>query len=88
VAHHVLAEAVRNARKHARPTAIDVAVVHDRNGLVLQVVNDGVPGIPPGSGMGLRLAALEALNHGALVEFGPEESGRWRVRLMMPLELG
>jgi hypothetical protein len=35
--------------------------------------------------MGLRLAALEALHHGALVEFGPERGG-WRVRLMMPLE--
>jgi signal transduction histidine kinase len=86
VAQHVLAEAVRNARKHARPTAIDVAVACDPAGLVLQVVNDGVPGSPPGSGMGLRLAALEALNQGALLEFGAEASGRWRVRLSMPLE--
>src|SRR5207248_6996179 len=86
VAQHVLAEAVRNARKHAQPTGIDIAVARVGNGLVLQVVNDGVPGRPPGSGMGLRLAALEALNHGALVDFGPEDSGRWRVRLMMPLE--
>ena len=87
VAQHVLAEAVRNARKHARPTAIDVAVALEPTGLVLQVVNDGVAGKPPGSGMGLRLAALEALNQGALLDFGCEESGRWRVRLMMPLEI-
>jgi signal transduction histidine kinase len=89
LAQHVLAEAVRNARKHARPTGIDVAVARDGGALVLQVANDGVSGPPTPprrSGMGLRLAALEALHHGALVEFGPEERGGWRVRLMMPLD--
>jgi signal transduction histidine kinase len=85
LAQHVLAEAVRNARKHAKPTAIDVAVARDAQALVLQIVNDGVDMAPRRSGMGLRLAALEALNHGALVEFGREEHGRWRVRLVMPL---
>ncbi|HZU59395.1 MAG TPA: GAF domain-containing protein [Solirubrobacteraceae bacterium] len=86
LAQTVLAEAVRNARKHASPTGIDVALAQDGAALVLQVVNDGVTPAPPRSGMGLRLAALEALHHGALVDFGPEPSGRWRVRLMMPLE--
>lgn len=85
LAQNVLAEAVRNARKHAQPTGIDIALAQDRDALVLQVVNDGV-GLPGQSGIGLRLAALEALHHGALVEFGPEESGRWRVRLLMPLD--
>jgi signal transduction histidine kinase len=86
LAQTILAEAVRNARKHARPTGIDVALVEDRGALVLQVVNDGVSPAPARSGMGLRLAALEALHEGALVDFGPEPSGRWRVRLMMPLD--
>jgi signal transduction histidine kinase len=86
LAQNVLAEAVRNARKHAQPTGIDVALAQDRDALVLQVVNDGVRPAPGQSGIGLRLAALEALHHGALVEFGLEESGRWRVRLLMPLE--
>jgi hypothetical protein len=36
--------------------------------------------------MGLRLAAVEALQRGALVEFGPEEGGDWRLRLVVPLE--
>jgi signal transduction histidine kinase len=86
LAQNVLAEAVRNARKHALPTAIDVALARDREALILQIVNDGTRPPTERSGMGLRLAALEALHHGALVEFGPEASGRWRVRLMMPLE--
>jgi signal transduction histidine kinase len=88
LAHNVLVEAVRNARRHAQPTAIDVALAEDRGALVLQIVNDGTRPPTETSGMGLRLAALEALHHGALVEFGPEGSGRWRVRLMMPLETG
>jgi signal transduction histidine kinase len=87
LAQNVLAEAVRNARKHAQPTGIDVAVARGGDALILQVANDGVGGdVVHSSGMGLRLAALEAMHHGALVEFGPEPSGRWRVRLMMPLE--
>lgn len=86
VAQHVLAEAVRNARKHAQPTAIDVAVAGQGASIVLQVVNDGVGAMPRRSGMGLRLAALEALHEGAVVEFGPDAGGRWCVRLIMPAE--
>jgi signal transduction histidine kinase len=87
VAQNVLAEAVRNARKHARPSGIDIAVARRGDALVLQVANDGVDVARRGAGMGLKLAALEALQHGALVEFGPEAGGRWCVRLIMPLEL-
>ncbi len=86
LAQNVLAEAVRNARKHAQPTSIDIALAHAHDALILQVVNDGVRPLAGHSGIGLRLAALDALHRGALVEFGPEESGRWRVRLLMPVE--
>jgi len=34
--------------------------------------------------MGLRLAALEAIQHGGVLEFGPMDSARWRVRLVVP----
>ena len=36
------------------------------------------------SGMGLRLAALEALQVGGVLEFGEREPGWWRVRLAVP----
>ena len=39
---------------------------------VLEVRNDGARQGTRGTGMGLRLAAVEALQRGALVEFGPE----------------
>jgi signal transduction histidine kinase len=86
LAQSVLAEAVRNAHKHARPTRVEVSLDRVDGALVLDVVNDGVRGRPKQSGMGLRLAALEALQVGGIVEFGEPEPGMWRVRLAVPNE--
>jgi hypothetical protein len=36
--------------------------------------------------MGLRLAALEALQSNGVVEFGEREPGVWQLRLMVPDE--
>jgi hypothetical protein len=53
----------------------------------MEVCNDGVGAAARTvSGMGLRLAALEALQVGGLVEFGPREPGTWRLRLAVPHE--
>ena len=54
--------------------------------LTLEVANDGVSGRPRQTGMGLRLAALEALQVGGIVEFGEREPGTWRVRLAVPVD--
>jgi signal transduction histidine kinase len=86
----VLAEAVRNVRKHANASALRVRVRHDDGLWVLEVENDGVGERravgPPG--MGLRLAALAALQVGGMVDFGEQvrgERGRvWQVRLTVP----
>jgi signal transduction histidine kinase len=87
LAQSVLAEAVRNAHKHAGPTRVEVCLdVKDGDTLVLDVINDGVKGKPRQSGMGLKLAALEALQLGGIVEFGEREPGSWRVRLAVPLD--
>ncbi len=82
----VLIEAVRNASKHARPTRLDVTLAEGDGAFVLEVINDGVTR-PPGrtrTGMGLRLAAFEALEHGGIVEFGAHGDSCWRVRLAVP----
>jgi hypothetical protein len=34
--------------------------------------------------VGLRIAALEAMQAGGLLEFGEREPGRWQVRLAVP----
>jgi two-component sensor histidine kinase len=85
LAQSVLAEALRNADKHARPSSVRVRVDRADGTFVLEVRNDGARPESRGTGMGLRLAAVEALQRGALVEFGPEGS-EWRVRLVVPIE--
>ena len=87
LAQSVLAEALRNADKHAQAErACGCASCQTDGTFVLEVRNDGVRGgTRGGTGMGLRLAALEALQRGALVEFGPD-GPEWRVRLVVPLE--
>ena len=84
LAQSVLAEALRNIAKHATPSAVEVVVADDEDTFSLEVRNDGVAPGARGAGMGLRLAAFEALQHGGVVEFGAPEDGRWRVRLVVP----
>jgi signal transduction histidine kinase len=88
LAQSVLAEALRNIGKHARPSRIDVGVGESGGALTLEIVNDGVGETPGGNGLGLRLASIEALRHEGVVEFGSIEDGRWRVRLVCPLADG
>jgi signal transduction histidine kinase len=86
LAQSVLAEALRNADRHAKPSTVRVHVGGVDGAFVLEVRNDGLrTDSPRGAGMGLRLAAVEALGRGALLEFGPEGE-EWRVRLVVPLE--
>jgi signal transduction histidine kinase len=85
LAQSVLAEALRNAHKHAEPTSVRVRVCQIEGAFVLDVRNDGTRGgSRGGTGMGLRLAAVEALQRGALVEFG-RDGPEWKVRLVVPL---
>jgi signal transduction histidine kinase len=86
LAQSVLAEAVRNAHKHAQPTRVEVTLDLTDGTFSLEVANDGVSGRPGQTGMGLRLAALEALQAGGIVEFGEREPGTWRVRLAVPVD--
>ncbi|HVY97078.1 MAG TPA: GAF domain-containing protein [Solirubrobacterales bacterium] len=87
LAQSVLAEALRNADRHAEPSRIDVRVTADADTFRLEVENDGTRDgrRTRGGGLGLRLAALEALHYEGLVEFGASGSGRWRVRLVVPV---
>jgi signal transduction histidine kinase len=83
----VFAEAVRNVRKHAQARTLVVRVRRLGGLLALEVENDGVgEGQPTGPpGVGLRIAALEALQVGGLLEFGAPEPGKWHVRLAVPV---
>jgi signal transduction histidine kinase len=82
----VLGEAVRNVRKHARASSVIVRVRRANGVLVLEIENDGVgeAGQQRLPGTGLRIAALEALQAGGLLEFGEREPGTWQIRLAVP----
>jgi signal transduction histidine kinase len=84
LAQSVLIEAVRNAQKHAAPSRVSVRIGRREGAFVLEVANDGVLGGGRRAGMGLRLAAMEALQSGGIVEFGERKPGTWQVRLMVP----
>ncbi len=87
LAQSVFAEAIRNARKHADGARVVVRVQRRDQTLVLEVENDAAPtASTQPAGMGLRLAALEALNLGGIVEFGRQPTGTWLVRLVVHLE--
>jgi signal transduction histidine kinase len=89
VTQSVLSEALRNLRKHADPSRVEVLVEATDGALVLEVGNDGLASadrVATTTGMGLRLASFEALQHGGVLEFGESEPGWWRVRLVVPLD--
>ncbi|MDQ3675524.1 MAG: GAF domain-containing protein [Actinomycetota bacterium] len=85
LAQSVLTEAIRNARKHSSAARVLVRSHRKHGTFVLEIENDGVTHDRHAStGVGLRLAALEALQAGGLVEFGERQPGTWQVRLVVP----
>jgi signal transduction histidine kinase len=81
----ILIEAVRNANKHAAARSVDVCVDQHDGAFTLEIRNDGAlcrDGAK--AGIGLRLATLEALQHGGVLEFGECEPGIWQVRMVAP----
>lgn len=91
-----VAELLTNAIRHARPPADDgriaVAAMRHRDGLVIEVSDDGV-GLPEGydpaagKSFGLRLVHQTAARWGGIVEFDDSRPGLC-VRLVLPLEPG
>lgn len=82
----ILVEAVRNAIKHANASRVDVYIAVDRDAFTMDIRNE-CNGDESGSsrgGIGLRLATLEALQHGAVLEYGECEQGIWQLRLVAP----
>jgi signal transduction histidine kinase len=86
LAQSVLLEALRNVEKHAAPGSVAITVEANDDAFVLEVVNDGAGAAGMGTGLGLRMASLEALQHNGIVEFGPLPPDRWHVRLVVPTD--
>jgi signal transduction histidine kinase len=81
-----LTEGMRNADRHSDGGQVQIRVSGDAETFMLEVINDRVAANRRrGGGLGLRLLTLEALEHDALVEFGPLEGDRWRFRMIAPV---
>jgi signal transduction histidine kinase len=74
-AYFVAAEALANASKHADPTRVDIRIVRDGRGLVVEVVDDGRGGADPAgpglTGMRRRVEALDGRLHVSSPTGGP-----------------
>jgi signal transduction histidine kinase len=86
LAQSILAEAVRNARKHSDASFVGVSLRNEGGTFVLEVRNDGARERDRGrgGGVGLRLSTLEALQYHGVLEYGESEPGSWQVRLVVP----
>jgi len=81
-----LTEGMRNANRHSDGGQVQIRVAGQAGTFSVEVTNDRVSTERRrGGGLGLRLLTLEALEHDALVEFGPLDGGRWRFRLLAPV---
>lgn len=91
-AYRILQEALTNASRHAQGASVEVVVERRGETLVLDVVNDRVPGTPrPGTGTGVDGMRVRAEAVGGSATAGPEpEPGarRWRVHAVLPLTPG
>lgn len=88
LARHFLREALRNVERHARPTLVVLRSGGEGGDFFLEVENDGVMRQRGGSGLGLSLLEIEAIEHGGRIAYGAEAFGRWRVRLSLPEAAG
>ncbi len=80
-----LTEGMRNAERHSNDGSVSIRVASEADTFLLEVVNDRVAADRRrGGGLGLRLLTLEALEHDALVEFGPLNDDQWRFRMLAP----
>ena len=81
-------EALTNARKHAPGAAVTVAVRADRQGMHVQVDDDGPPREPTTSpGFGLLGLRERAALYGGALSAGPRADGTgWSVRLDLPIQ--
>ena len=84
LAQSVFLESIRNCEKHADAASIEVRVDRRDDAFELEVINDGIVAAGNGAGLGLRVLSLEALQRGALLEFGPLPARRWHVRMVGP----
>ena len=81
----IVQEGVTNAIRHApAATAIDVRLERSANGVVVEVINDGVGAAAGASGFGLRGLAERVAHVNGSIAYGRADGSRWRLRATIP----
>lgn len=84
-AFRVVQEALTNTLKYASATWVRVGMRYTADGLAIEVADDGVGGPANGSGHGL-VGMRERLGlYGGSLEYGPADSGGFRLRAVLPV---
>jgi signal transduction histidine kinase len=83
----IVQEALTNVMRHADASEANVEVVVAADALMIEVIDDGVPGNGGVTyGHGLQGMAERAAALGGEVAAGPARAGGWRVRARLPLK--
>lgn len=90
VAHAVsrtVQEGVTNAMRHAPSlTTIAVQLVYERDGVSVEVTNDGVTASTETPGFGLRGLSERVAHVNGSIAYGPSDAGRWSLRAQIPTD--
>ncbi len=85
-AYRIVQEALTNVLRHANASRAQVCVRAHRDGLDIEVVDDGrADSADATSGLGLRGMSERVAALGGRVDVGPRQEGGWRVQAVLPL---
>jgi signal transduction histidine kinase len=85
-AYRIVQEALTNVCRHARASSASVVVEYRPSEVALEVIDDGVGGVPAGDGHGIVGMRERAALYGGDVEAAPQPGGGFRVRARIPVE--
>ena len=85
-AFRIVQEALTNVCRHARASTASVVVRYRPSEVVVEVIDDGVGGVPTGEGHGIVGMRERAALYGGDVEAGPRPGGGFRVQARIPVE--
>ena len=82
----IIQEAVINVRRHAAASSCEVSIVHERDALRIEIVDDGIGfGEPPRSGIGIRSMTERASEIGGTVSIHSEPGLGTRISVRLPV---
>jgi signal transduction histidine kinase len=85
-AFRIVQEALTNVSRHARASTASVVVRYRPSEVVVEVIDDGVGGVPAGDGHGIIGMRERVALYGGDIEAGPRPGGGFCVQARIPVE--